>query len=61
MNMDVVLNDITPINDEAFITFREVKMKLYKGTYKLCFSYLNELIYLTTADIKACFQFQESI
>ena len=52
--MDVVLNDITPIDE--IITFGEVNMKFYKDIYNLQISYPNKHIYLATADVKFCFQ-----
>jgi hypothetical protein len=53
--MDVVLNEITSVHDEAQITFGDTKMLFYTGVYILCISYPDDPILLVLANVKACF------
>ena len=53
----VVMNDITTVDDEAPITFGEVKMAFYVYIYNLRVTYPLEVILLALADVKACFRF----
>ena len=54
---DEVLNEITPTDFEAIVSFGLVKMKLYVAIYNWCISFPNEDILLAMADIKAYFCF----
>ena len=55
--MDVVLNKITSVHDEAQITFGDTKMLFYTDVYNLRISYPEVPILLALADVKACFRF----
>ena len=59
--MDVVINDITPIDDKVVIAFGKVKKKFYKDLYNLCRSYPNKHIYLATQMSKLALDLKESI
>lgn len=54
---DVVLNDITMIADEAFITFGKVKMHFYQDIYNMRITYADDELLLALADVKACFRY----
>ena len=58
--MDIVMNNMTPTEEEAEVTFRLVKILFYWLIYNLRVSFPDEVIYLALADIKACFYSQES-
>ena len=53
--MDIVMNDITPTENKAEITFGMAKILFYQYLYNFRISFPNEVIYLTLADIKARF------
>ena len=55
--MDVVMNEITTLEDEAEITFGDVKLLFYAYLYNMRISYPNADILLAMADVKACFRF----
>ena len=55
--MDVVMNEITTLEDKAEITFGDVKLLSYAYLYNMRVSYPNEDILLAMADVNACFQF----
>jgi hypothetical protein len=55
--LDIVMNQVTPVNREAPITFGHVKIQLYIDIYNMRISHPNKTILLGMADIKACFRF----
>ena len=54
---DQVLNDQTPIDEDAEVTFGTAKYDFYWLIYNLRVSYPDTSIYLALADVKACFRF----
>ncbi len=54
---DIVMNQVTPINCEAPLTFGHVKVQLYINIYNTCVSYPTLIILLAMVDVKACFCF----
>ena len=54
---DLVLNDQTPIDEEAEMTFGTAKYNFYWLIYNLKVSHPDAPIYLALADVKACFRF----
>jgi hypothetical protein len=54
---DIVLNQITPMDEEAPITFGSTKTTFLFDIYNTRISFPNAPILLGTADIKACFRF----
>jgi len=54
---NIALNQITPMDNKAPITFGSTKMKFLIDIYNTRISFPNAPILLGTADIKACFQF----
>ncbi len=52
---DIVMNQVTPVTQEAPITFRKVKIQLYIDIYNTIISYPLAIILLAIGDIKACF------
>ncbi len=55
--LDIVMNQVTPTNCEAPITFGNVKLQVYIDIYNMCISHLYVVILLGMANIKACFCF----
>ena len=55
--MDIVMNDMTPTENEAEITFGLAKVFFYQYVYNLRISFPYAVIFLALADIKACFRF----
>ena len=55
--LDIVMNQVTPVNREAPITFGHVKIQLYIDIYNTRISHPYVIILLGMADIKACFRF----
>jgi hypothetical protein len=55
--LDIVMNQVTPVNREAPITFGHVKIQLYIDIYNTRISHPYVVILLGLADIKACFRF----
>ncbi len=53
--LDIVMNQVTPINRKAPITFGHVKLQLYIDIYNTRISHPYIVILLGMADIKACF------
>jgi hypothetical protein len=51
------MNQVTPVNREAPITFGHVKIQLYIDIYNTRISHPYIVILLGMADIKACFRF----
>ena len=54
---EVVLNHVTPTDQEAPIDFGTAKRKLLTNIYNWRVSFPDEVIYLALADITACFRF----
>jgi hypothetical protein len=52
---DIVMNQVTPVAQEAPVTFGHVKSQINKDIYNTRISYPNATILLGLADIKACF------
>ena len=55
--LDIVMNQVTPVNHEALITFGNVKIQLYIDIYNKRISHPHVVILLGMADIKAFFRF----
>ena len=55
--MDNVMNKITTMLGEADISFDQTKQLFYEYLYNLGVSFTHAIIYLATADKKACFPF----
>ena len=55
--MDNGMYEITPMLEEADITFGQAKQIIYEYLYNLMVSFPNVIIYLAAADITACFRF----
>ena len=56
---DIVLNQITPMDDEAPITFGSTKIRFLIDIYNTRISFPDDPILLGTANIKACFRFPQ--
>ena len=54
---EIVLNHVTPTDQEAPIDFGTAKRKLLTNIYNWRVSFPDEVIYLALADITACFRF----
>jgi hypothetical protein len=54
---DIVMNRVTPVAQEAPVTFGHVKSQIYMDIYNTRISYPNATILLGLADVKACFQY----
>ena len=54
---DIVMNQVTPINRKAPITFRHVEIQLYIDIYNTRISHPYVVILLGMAAFKACFRF----
>ena len=54
---DIVMNQITPVDQESPVTFGHVKLQIYIDIYNTRISYLTLVILIALANIKACFQF----
>jgi hypothetical protein len=52
---NIVMNQITPVAQEAPITIGRVKIQLFIDIYNTRISYLLAVIFLTMGDIKKCF------
>ncbi len=55
---DIVMNQVTPVAQEAPVTFGHVKSQIYMDIYNTRISYLTATILLGLADVKACFRYQ---
>ncbi len=56
---DIVMNQVTPVAQEAPITFGKVKIQPYINIYNTRISYSLAVILLAMGDIKACFLFTQ--
>jgi hypothetical protein len=54
---DIVMNQITPVAQEASITFGRVKIQLYVDIYNTRISYPLAAIFVAMGNIKACLPF----
>ncbi len=54
---DIVMNQVTPVTQEAPVTFGHVKSQIYMDTYNTRISYSTATILLGLADLKACFRY----
>ncbi len=52
---DIVMNLVTPVAQEAPVMFGHVKSQIYMDIYNTRISYSTAPIYLSLADVKACF------
>ena len=53
----IVMNQVTPVDNEAPITFGTAKLQFLTDVYNTRISFPDEPVLLGTADIKACFCF----
>ena len=51
---DIVMNQVTPVAQEAPVMFGHVKSQIYTDIYNTCISHPTATILLGLADIKAC-------
>ncbi len=54
---DIVMNQVTPVAQEAPMTFGHVKSQIYTDIYNTRISYPTATILLDLADVKACFRY----
>jgi hypothetical protein len=54
---DMVMNQVTPVAQEAPVMFGHVKSQIYMDIYNTCISYPTATILLGLADVKACFRY----
>jgi hypothetical protein len=54
---DIVMNQVTPVPQEAPVTFGHVKSQIYTDIYNTRISYPTATILLGLADVKACFRY----
>ncbi len=54
---DIVMNQVTPVSQEAPVMFGHVKSQIYTDIYNTRISYVAATIPLGLADIKACFRY----
>jgi hypothetical protein len=54
---DKVMNQVTPVAQEAPVTFGHVKSQIYTDIYNTHISYPTATILLGLADVKACFRY----
>jgi hypothetical protein len=54
---DIVMDQVTPVAQEAPVTFGHVKSQIYMDIYNTRISYPTATILLGLADVKACFQY----
>jgi hypothetical protein len=52
-----VINQVTPVAQEATVWFGHVKSQIYTDIYNTCISYPTATILLGLADVKACFRY----
>jgi hypothetical protein len=51
------MNQVTPVAQEASVTFDHVKSQIYTDIYNTCISYSTAMILLGLAEVKACFRY----
>ncbi len=54
---DIVMSQVTPVTQEAPVTFGHVKSQIYMDIYNTRISYPTAMIFLGLADVKACFRY----
>jgi hypothetical protein len=54
---DIVMNQVTPVTQEAPVTFGHVKSQIYMDIYNTRISYPTATIFLGLSDVKACFRY----
>ncbi len=54
---NIVMNQITPVDQESPVTFGHVKLQIYIDIYNTRISYPTLVILIALADINACFRF----
>jgi hypothetical protein len=54
---DIVMNQVTPVTNEAPVTFGHVKSQIYMDIYNTRISYPTAKILLGLTDVKACFRY----
>jgi hypothetical protein len=54
---DIVMNQVTPVAQEAPVTFDHVKSQIYMDIYNTRISYPTAMILLSLADVKAYFRY----
>ncbi len=54
---DIVMNQVTPVAQEAPVTFGHVKSQIYMDIYNMRIGYPTATILLGLADAKACFRY----
>jgi hypothetical protein len=54
---DIVMNQVTPVSQEAPVTFGHVKSQIYMDIYNTRISYPTVTILLGLADVKVCFRY----
>ncbi len=54
---DIVMNQVTPVTQEAPVTFGHVKSQIYMDNYNMRISYPTATILLGLADVKASFRY----
>ncbi len=54
---DIVMNQVTPVTQEAPVMFGHVKSQIYMDIYNTRISYPTATILLGLADVKACFRY----
>jgi hypothetical protein len=55
--IDIVMNQVTPVAQEAPVTFGHVKSQIYMDIYNTRIGYLTATILLGLAGTKACFRY----
>ncbi len=51
------MNQVTPVTQEAPVTFGHVKSQIYMDIYNMRISYPTAMILLGLADVKTCFRY----
>ncbi len=54
---DIVMNQVTPVAQEAPVTFGHVKSQIYMVIYNMRISYPTATILLGLAEVEACFRY----
>ncbi len=54
---DIVMNQVTPVAQEAPVTLGHVKSQIYMHIYNTRISYPTATIHLSLADVKVCFRY----
>jgi hypothetical protein len=54
---DIVMNQVTPVAQEAPVTFGHVKSQIFMDIYNTYIHYPTAMILLVLADVKGCFRY----